>query len=686
MRDLWMAILVCGVLFAPIALAQTVVPIGGDFQVNSDPAGSQFKPEVVPRPDGLFLVVWDVFCSLPSQPCIRRVDARRYDLNAGAIAGQFQVATRGRYHYGSTAAFGVGGGFMVVWQEGFDADIFGRFYSPNFNPRGPILMVNTADFGSQRQPAVAPLPDDGFVVVWHDEPADDDPSTPSSGDPFVIKGKRYLAGGAGLSEFRVSQTEVSGFNLRPQVASSGDGFVVTWTSDDVYGMEGASGLQARRFDVQGQPVGGQFRVDSDAFRRRGRSALAMHSDGSFVVVWESGSSASTDIRVQRFSSDGSRLGGDFQANAFTTGARSNSEIAIDEDGNFVIVWDSDFPVGSDSSARSVHLRAFNANALALEPEIQVNSHTTGDQVRPNVAAGSDGTFIVTWEGYGSSGNDEDRSIQGRRYALVDDPCVDSASSLCLNDSRFKVEVEWRDFEGRRGTATAVPAAADDSGLFWFFSQDNWELLVKVLNGCPLNRHFWVFAAATTDVEYTLSVTDTLTGVSTSYFNPLGNPAAAITDTGALEVCGPMSSLGSPPAPKRKWVEPFTTESTVASTETPDGCSVGPENLCLNGGRFKLEIEWENVEGTSGVGRRVPLGTDDSGLFWFFSADNWEILVKVLDGCSITDHFWVFAAASTDVGYTLIVTDTETGLVKEYRNPVGLAAPAIIDTSAFAVCG
>ena len=82
---------------------------------------------------------------------------------------------------------------------------------------------------------------------------------------------------------------------------------------------------------------------------------------------------------------------------------------------------------------------------------------------------------------------------------------------------------------------------------------------------------------------------------------------------------------------------------------------------------------------------VPFGEDDSGLFYFFSLKNWEVLVKVLDGCDITGHFWVFAASATDVGYTLSVTDTANGTVKEYRNPIGQIAPALTDTSAFATC-
>jgi hypothetical protein len=62
------------------------------------------------------------------------------------------------------------------------------------------------------------------------------------------------------------------------------------------------------------------------------------------------------------------------------------------------------------------------------------------------------------------------------------------------------------------------------------------MLVKIVDGCAANGHFWVFAATTTDVEYTLQVTDTESGEAASYFNPLGRTAPAITDVEAFATC------------------------------------------------------------------------------------------------------------------------------------------------------
>ncbi|MCP4548464.1 MAG: hypothetical protein GY835_18560 [bacterium] len=90
--------------------------------------------------------------------------------------------------------------------------------------------------------------------------------------------------------------------------------------------------------------------------------------------------------------------------------------------------------------------------------------------------------------------------------------------------------------GTAQVAQVVPFGSDDSGLFWFFAPENWEMLVKVLDGCGLNNRFWVFSAATTNVEYMLRITDTETGLRQEYFNRLGNSAAAITDTSAFPTC------------------------------------------------------------------------------------------------------------------------------------------------------
>ena len=121
---------------------------------------------------------------------------------------------------------------------------------------------------------------------------------------------------------------------------------------------------------------------------------------------------------------------------------------------------------------------------------------------------------------------------------------------------------------------------------------------------------------------------------------------------------------------------------VEEREPAGNCQPTAERRCLRDSRYAVEVDWWTKDGESGAGRVVRVGTNDSSLFLFFDEDNWEILIKVLDGCAVNEHVWVFGAATTDLGYLIRVTDTESGAIKEYRNEPGLPAPAITDATAF----
>jgi len=117
---------------------------------------------------------------------------------------------------------------------------------------------------------------------------------------------------------------------------------------------------------------------------------------------------------------------------------------------------------------------------------------------------------------------------------------------------------------------------------------------------------------------------------------------------------------------------------------PVGCQPAPTRLCLNGGRYQVEVAWLTGQGQAGAGNGVPLSAD-TGYFWFFDADNVELVVKVLDGQAVNGHVWVFYGALSDVEYMITVTDTQTGLARRYFNPRGVIA-SVGDTHAFGPLG
>lgn len=119
------------------------------------------------------------------------------------------------------------------------------------------------------------------------------------------------------------------------------------------------------------------------------------------------------------------------------------------------------------------------------------------------------------------------------------PCVESGTTLCLRNGRFQVELDWRAGTAPFAPATAIPLDfAPESGLFYFLSPGNIEMLVKVLNACDpvLGSKYWVFYAATTNVEFILTVIDTQTTAVQVYYNPPNNPAEPVQDTDAFATC------------------------------------------------------------------------------------------------------------------------------------------------------
>jgi virginiamycin B lyase len=316
-------------------------------------------------------------------------------------------------------------------------------------------------------------------------------------------------------------------------------------------------------------------------------------------------------------------------------------------------------------------------------------------------------------------------------------CTPSDTTLCLDDQagdrRWQLTVAFKtaDGGGHAGNGHAVPLAGlgvSRGGLFWFFSADNPEMLVKLLDGCTLNQEFWVFAAATTNAGFTLTVVDTRTGRVRAYTNPDGTPAPPVQDTSAFACiagdAAPGSEAAGEPAPASEpaglTASPtasLTLEATAVGTSQlaaaapgiPElapaaagasgaagaaelastsatrsaACASSSTAVCIDG-RFLLEVKYRASQGRSGPGQAIPLqslGVAQGGLFWFFSADNPEMLIKVLNGCGVNQRFWIFYAAGTNVGFTVTVTDTQTGRQKTYINALGTAAPPVQDTSA-----
>jgi len=218
--------------------------------------------------------------------------------------------------------------------------------------------------------------------------------------------------------------------------------------------------------------------------------------------------------------------------------------------------------------------------------------------------------------------------------------------------------------------------------------------VKVLDGCGVNDSYWVFAGGLTDVEATIVVDDSVTGVTQTYFNPLKTPFQPIQDTSAFPGCTlpRPTEITEVKSPGEVWADIMSDvgaldtlsggAAQIAASASQLACS-DEGVLCLNQDRFEIEVDWTTAT-SSGIGQPVAI-TADTGYFWFFDQANIELVVKVLDACAINNSYWVFAGGLTDQGATVRVTDTTTGAVQTYTNNRGTKFAPIQDTAAFSSC-
>ena len=134
----------------------------------------------------------------------------------------------------------------------------------------------------------------------------------------------------------------------------------------------------------GDKIGVETRVNTYTTNEQTQQSIAMDADGDYVIAWSSVQEGSTNnIYAQRYNADGSPAGGEFRVNTDKNGRQVFSSIAMDADGNFVIVWQDD--TGHDSSNSGIFAQRYNADGSPAGGEFLVNTNTLGDQRYPSIA-------------------------------------------------------------------------------------------------------------------------------------------------------------------------------------------------------------------------------------------------------------------------------------------------------------
>ncbi|MFN7955204.1 MAG: hypothetical protein U0610_25990 [bacterium] len=385
------------------AVAADLSTNGGEFQVNTYTAGWQYHTRVAADPQGNFVVVWAGF-GLAGSASMLDVHGRRYDARGVPLADQFQINTlTTEWQRDPDVAIAPDGRFVVVWQgaravaPGFqETTVAARRYDANGVPMGDEFRVDSYPTGNRFHPAVAMDPNGGFVVTWY--------SFGSSGtdsDESSIQAKRYDANGLALGgEFQVN-TYTTGREGSSAVAVTSQGdFLIVWARAIADGsISGAWSLWAQRYDHDGTPVGTEFQVDEGLTGSPFTPSIATDSEHYFVawVSLDGTTNDSYEIYARGLALDGVASGPQFRVNTHTPTYQFSPRIAADPEGNFVIVWEGKASAGTDQAGFSVHGQRYDANGAPRGGEFQINTYTTNDQRYPAVASDADGNFVVAWQ-------------------------------------------------------------------------------------------------------------------------------------------------------------------------------------------------------------------------------------------------------------------------------------------------
>ncbi|WP_372718456.1 DUF4347 domain-containing protein [Novipirellula sp.] len=433
----------------------------GDQQVTSaEDRGNQ--QAVSMAADGSYVVVWT---SLNQDGSGKGVYAQRFDASGSAITSEFRVnetITNDQQWASVSSAFD--GTFVVTWTSNQGAtgdDIYYRRFAADGTALTGELVANTTTSGTQKNSIIGMNNQTGeFVIAWQGNGAQ-----AGEVDSAGIFAQRFDADGAAVgSEFRVnSSTFGTQYDAAISVNTNGD-FVIAW--DD------SSGVHFQRFDDNANEQGSQVTVSGSTFA--GNASLAMHSDGSFVIVWrQSGAITPSDVYLQRYSNTGNTVESTQTVATTSSFDQEDPSIAMDENGNFIVVWEGYGSQSGQSDSSGVFGQKYLADGTEIGGEFRVNESTSGTQSRASVAMLDVNNFVVAWSGAGDQTGEVDTSgVFARQYGTAGTntaPTVTLTNKLAslAEDADTGSSIKISDIviaDDGNGT-NVLSLSGDDAGMF-----------------------------------------------------------------------------------------------------------------------------------------------------------------------------------------------------------------------------
>ena len=284
-------------------------------------------------------------------------------------------------------------------------------YQPEFlSAADSEFAVNETTSDSQTFAGIDALADGGYVVTWS--------SFGQDGSTWAAKARRYDADGNAVGgEFQANTTTFLDQAFSDVAGLADGGFLISWSSlEQIPG--GLYDIFAQRYDANGDAVGGEFRINDATALDQAYGSVAGLSNGGFVASWshDNGGADLFDTVVRVFDATGTAVTGDIVVNQTTVGDQFQyglftDPIAALASGGFAVSWGES--TGQDGDDWGIYTRIFDNDGTALTSEIQVNTETTGTQVYTSLGALNDGGFVVTWNSFGQDG--DGWGVYGQRF-------------------------------------------------------------------------------------------------------------------------------------------------------------------------------------------------------------------------------------------------------------------------------
>jgi Ca2+-binding RTX toxin-like protein len=380
-----------------------------ELRVNSTTADTQGLPAITALADGGWVATW-VSNYQDGSGYGYGIFAQRYASNGMASGAEFRVNTYTDGDQDSPVITALAdGGWVVTWrsygQDGSSYGIYAQRYDAAGAASGAEFRVNTYATYDQSAPSVTALADGGWVVTWHSQIQD--------GWGYGIYAQRYASNGtASGTEFQVNSTTLNSQEQPAITALADGGWLVTWES---YGLDGSDShwsICAQRYASNGVASGPEIQVNSTTGYNHQYPATTALADGGWVVTWQSSGhdGSGYGIYAQRYASNGTASGTEFQVNSTTLNSQEKPAVAALADGGWLVTWQSS---GQDGSGYGIYAQRYASNGTASGTEFQVNSTTLNSQEQPEITALADGGWLVTWESYGQDGSSY--GIYAQRY-------------------------------------------------------------------------------------------------------------------------------------------------------------------------------------------------------------------------------------------------------------------------------